>query len=158
MRVGQFGDSWKLRRRPRCSDSKVPKNISKPQPNIHSPCIISDNLTGPKMEAEEKAELLRLKSAKEHLQTAAKYSLSLCYCIISVDLTRTKMENHEDGPGAGRVLLAKAKLNVSKNISHFSQGFNLCYKTFQSCRVDQHDIQVFLDTSEKITPKIHLHL
>ena len=66
---------WKLRRRPSCSDSKVSKNISKPQPNIHSPCIISDNLT------------------------------------------RTKMEAQEDGPGAGRVLLAKAKLNVSKNIS-----------------------------------------
>ena len=72
LRVRQFGDSWKLRRGPSCSDSKVSKNISKPQPNIHSPDIISDNLTGTKMEAEE------------------------------------------DGPGAARVLLAKAKCKCDK--------------------------------------------
>ena len=31
------------------------------------------------LEAEEKAKLLRLKSVKEHFQTAAKYTLSLYY-------------------------------------------------------------------------------
>ena len=90
------------------------------------------------------------------------YTLLVLFQII---LTGTKIEAQEDGPGAGRVLLAKAKLKCEKEHLFsliakykFLSGFNLCYKTFSLFLSWSSWYPSFVDVSKKTPPKIHLYL